>query len=132
MEGKIFNIKNESMPRGAWWWWFWLFFFNNPKNPAKPRQLMILWSTKNEREVDCNNLKINIKLPIDKKNLNGAVAAWYFDGEKMHHNFLLETCDIKINDRKLSTASTIPTSFSIDGKRSIVKIGKDFEFIAES
>lgn len=131
MEGKVFDIKNEPMPRGAWWWWFWLFFFNNPKNPAKPRQLMILWSTKNEKSINCNDLDINIKLPIDKENLDGAVAAWYFDGEKMHHNFLLERCNIKISDRKLSTTSAIPTSFSIDGKRSVVRIGNDFDFIAD-
>ena len=131
MEGKVFNIKNEPMPKGSWWWWFWLFFFDNPKNPQKPRQLMILWSTKNVKKIDCNNLKINIKLPIDKKNPDGAVCAWYFDGERMHHNFLLEQCNIKISDRELSTTSATPTSFSIDGKRSVVKIGKDFKFIAD-
>ena len=131
MEGKVFDIKNEPMPHGAWWWWFWLFFFNNPGNPAKPRQLMILWSTKNEREVDCNNLKIKLSDSRDRSKLHGAVASWYFDGEKMHHNFLLEQCDIKISDRELSTMSATPTSFSINGKRSVVKIGEDFKFIAD-
>ena len=132
MEKKIFDIKNEPMPHGAWWWWFWLFFFNNPKNPDKPRQLMILWSTKNERVINCNNLKINIKLPIDKKNMDGAVCAWYFDGEKMHHNFLLEQCNINMTDKELLTDSTIPTSFTVNKNKNIIKIGNDFEFIAES
>ena len=95
---KVFDIKNEPMPRGAWWWWFWIFFFNNPKNPKKPQQLMILWSTKNVKKLECNNLKIKLNHLQDKNNLNGAVAAWYFDGEIMHHEFLLEQCDLNIKD----------------------------------
>jgi len=132
-EALVFDLQNEPMPRGAWWWWFWLFFFNNPKNPGKPRQLMILWSTKNVKEIDCNDLKINLTPNSNRSVLDGAVASWYFDGEKMHHNFLLEQCHININksDNKLYTDSTTPTSFSIDKTKNIIKIGNDFEFIAE-
>ncbi len=132
LEQKVFDIKNEPMPRGAWWWWFWLFFFNNPKNPEKPRQLMILWSTKNVRELNCNNLKIKLNHSQDRSKLDGVVAAWYFDGEKMHHNFLLGQCDINVSDKELSSDSTMPTSFSINKTKSTVKIGNDFEFIAEA
>jgi len=132
MEGKVFNIKNEPMPHGAWWWWFWLFFFNNPRNPAQPRQLMILWSTKNEREIDCNNLKIKLCDSHNRSKLHGAVASWYFDGEKMHHNFLLEQCDINVTDKKLFTDSATPTSFAVNKGKNIIRIGNDFEFIAES
>lgn len=131
IEKKIFDIKNEPMPRGAWWWWFWLFFFNNPKNPDKPRQLMLLWSTKNSKEIHCNDMKFKLDLPLDKKNLKGVVAAWYFDGEKMHSNFLFEQCNIKISDKMLSSDSTMPTSFSINKNKNIIKIGKDFELTAE-
>lgn len=131
-EKKVFDIKDEPMPKGAWWWWFWLFFFNNPKNPEKPRQLMILWSTKNEKEIDCNNLKIKLNHPIDRSKLDGAVAAWYFDGEKMHHNFLLEQCNIRISPKGLSTSSTVPTSFSLNKTKNIIKIGKGIEFIAQT
>lgn len=132
IEKKVFDIKNEPMPRGAWWWWFWLFFFNNPKNPEKPRQLMILWSTKNVRKIDCNNLKIKLRHSQDRNNLDGAVAAWYFDGEKMNHNFLLEQCNIKITDKELISESKTPTSFSINRTTNTIKIGKDFEFVAKS
>lgn len=128
---KVFDIKNEPMPKGSWWWWFWLFFFDNPKNPEKPRQLMILWSTKNEKVIDCNDLKITFNRSLGRRNLDGALASWYFDGEKMHHNFLLEQCNIKVTGKELSTDSKTPTSFAIAGKKSTVKIGKDFEFIAE-
>ena len=131
MGRKVFKIKNEPMTRWAWWWWFWLFFFNNPANPEKPRQLMITWSTKNVREFDCNNLKIRFNQSRDMSDLDGIVAAWYFDGEKMHHNFLLEQCNLNISDKSLTTDSTIPTSFSINKTGSIIKIGNDFKFIAE-
>lgn len=129
---KIFDINHEPMPRGAWWWWFWLFFFNNPDNPAKPRQLMILWSTKNVREMDCNGLKIELKQPLDRHNLDGAVAAWYFDGKTMHHNFLLEQCALNIADNALYTDSPVPTSYSIGDKESTINIGSELEFITES
>jgi hypothetical protein len=132
MEKKIFDIKNEPMPRGAWWWWFWLFFFDNPKNPEKPRQLMILWSTKNVKEIYCNDLRIKMNHTENREILDGAVASWYFDGERMHHNYLLEQCNINIKHDGLSSTSSIPTSFSIDGSKGTVRIGKDIEFVAET
>ncbi len=128
---RVFDIKGEPMPRGAWWWWFWLFFFDNPKDPEKPRQLMILWSTKNEKRINCNGLELAPGKQGDRENLNGAVAAWYFDGEKMHHDFVLEPCNIKIGESGLSTNSKTPTSFRIGGDKSMVRIGDGFEFVAE-
>jgi len=131
IEKEVFNIKNEPMPPGTWWWWFWLFFLNNPKNPEKPRQLMILWSIKNVKEIHCNDEKFIFNLPLDKNNLRGVVAAWYFNGEKMHDDFLFEQCNIKISDKMLTSDSTMPTSFSIDKNKNIIKIGNDFELVAE-
>jgi len=133
LEQKVFDIQNEPMPRGAWWWWFWLFFFDNPENPATPRQLMILWSTKNVREIECNTLKIRLNHHhMDRNNLDGAVAAWYFDGETMHHNFLLEQCSLQVSDRGLSSDSSTPTSFAINKTKNTVTIGDDFEFRAKA
>jgi hypothetical protein len=130
-ERKVFDTENEPMPRGAWWWWFWLFFFNNPVNPDKPRQLMILWSTKNVKEIDCNNLKIKLNRSNDKNILDGAVAVWYYDGRRMNHNFILEQCKLKLKYNELSSESENPTSFSTNKGRNIIKIGNDFNFIAE-
>lgn len=128
---KVFDIKNEPMPHGAWWWWFWLFFFNNPKNLEKSRQLMILWSTKNVKEIQCNHLNIKLNHDQDRRNIDGAVAAWYFDGEKMHHKFLLEQCKIDISDKGLSSDSSMPTSFSINKNKNTVRIGNDFKFVTK-
>jgi len=129
-EKKLFDIKEEPMPKGAWWWWFWLFFIDNPKYPARPRQLMILWSTKNVKSIKCNDLDINISLPLNRKCLDGAVAAWYFDGEKMHHNYLLEQCNLVVSDKSLVSDSKIPTSFEIVNKVSTINIGESMKFIA--
>jgi hypothetical protein len=127
---EVFNIADEPMPKGAWWWWFWLFFFDNPKDPEKPRQLMILWSTKNVKKIKCNDLKIELDRKGDRSKLDGAVAAWYFDGERMRHNYLLEQCNLAISKDRLSTDSSTPTSFTA-GDRNVVRIGKDMEFVAE-
>ncbi len=129
---KLFDVEDEPFPKGAWWWWFWLFFFNNPQDPSRPRQLMILWSTKNINEIDCNDLLIKLQQPIDKKNMDGAVAAWYFDGKKMHHNFLLEQCHIKLTDKSLTTDSKVPTSFQIWDKTNKIKIGDNIQFVAKA
>ena len=131
MEDKIFDIESEPRPRGSWWWWFWLFFFDNPKDPSRPRQLMILWSTKNDRQIDCNDLKIRLNHTGDRKRLDGAVASWYFDGERMHHNFLLEPCIINVGPKGLSTYGPTPTSFAMKGQKSVIKIGDRLEFSTE-
>ena len=104
---KVFDIEDEPMPHGAWWWWWWLFMFDNPENPKKPRQLMILWSTMNVKEIYCNDLLIRLNLTSDRSNIDGAVCAWYFDGEKMHHNFLREQCFLKVTDKSISSESIL-------------------------
>ena len=46
---------DEKIKNLSWWWWWWIFFIKNPKNPARPRQLMILWSTKNCERIIVND-----------------------------------------------------------------------------
>ena len=125
---KIWEFDREGIRKGTWWWWFWLFFFDNPENPKKPRQLMILWSTKNEEgPINCNGMDMKLKMPpfkIDGKKtvLDGAVAAWYFDGKEMHEDFLLDCCDITVEDGKLSDSKGLSffkktkSGFSVDLK----------------
>ena len=129
---RIFDVKDEPMPDGAWWWWFWLFFFDNPKDANRPRQLMILWSAKNTAEIDCNGLLIKPRLPLRKESLDGAVAAWYYDGEKMCHNFLLERCNIEISGNMLYAGGNTPTSFSVCDESNEIKIGERFKFLASA
>ena len=139
----VWRIDLDSRRPGTWWWWFWLFFFDNPKDPQKPRQLMILWSTKDDRRIQCNSLDIvlpedPIKIEGKRATLDGAVAAWYFDGEKMHDDFVLERCDVVL-DEAGKTLKSVPhertgneTGFYEKNGKFVTRIktadGQEFEF----
>ena len=131
MEKKVFDIKDEPMPKGAWGWWFWLFFIDNPENPKKPLQLMILWSIKNDKKITCNNLDIKFTDSKDRTAFDSVVAAWYYDGKNMHHNYILEQCTLDISKRRIATDSATPTSFTVNRDVSTIKIGDVFEIIAK-
>ena len=105
---RVWNLNlSEKLPGLTWWWWWWIFFFDNPDDPEHPRQLMILWSTKN-----CDRIKVmdfdwertgTIKRdmdPMTKENrmaFNGMTAVWYFDGKKMYDPFLLKESGFQVN-----------------------------------
>ena len=129
---KIMEPIPVNMREGGWFWWFWLFFIENPEDPDRPRQLMILWSTKQDKAIICNDVEMVLDHSIRKDTggmkSDGAVAAWFFDGERMHHNFVLEQCLLEIEKNTLYSRSKTPTSFWADKDRYSVKIGKDIEF----
>ncbi|MFH1425033.1 MAG: hypothetical protein ABIG20_05210 [archaeon] len=133
LQDKIFDVRNENPKSGAWWWWFWLFFWKNPENPAKPKQLMILWSTKQERRIRCNSLDIKLDHSLEKESnwkvMDGAVAAWYFDGKEMHHDHLLEQCNLNLDDSVVTKEPKTSFTGKLDNYN--VKIGKDMDFRAQ-
>jgi hypothetical protein len=128
--------------QGAWFWWFWLFFIHdeNTVKTGKCAQLMILWSIKKDRQISCNGLDIQIQNQLEAKEgrkwqLNGAAAAWYFDGEKMHDDFVLEKSQMQLDGKSLSLTApgNTPSSFFLDGKDFVTKIKSgetEFEFRA--
>tara|TARA_Y100000310_G_scaffold343708_1_gene452637 strand:- start:5227 stop:6333 length:1107 start_codon:yes stop_codon:yes gene_type:complete len=133
---KIWTIDPADDKKGTWWWWFWLFFIENKENPDKPHQLMILWSTKNEKQVTCNDRvfefpnKVNIQK--NKSDFDGVVAVWYYDGE-MHDGYLLEEAKISLTKKpySLTSDSKNKTSFyEKDGKFKVIinKGKKKFDF----
>ena len=138
----IWQPPQEWKTPGAWLWWFWLFFIHdkNTKKTGKCRQLMMLWSIKKDREIMCNSLDIRMPCQLEARAdgthlLNGAAAAWYFDGEKMHEDFVLETSHMRLDPRRRSLAAPgkAPSSFFMRGGDFVVKIksGKsEFEFVA--
>lgn len=126
LRDSMFNL-DDPMSSGAWFWWFCSFFFENPKNPKKPREVVIVWTTKNVEGVDEDGIGIVFK----RKDDNGAVASWYFDGEKMRHNIVLEKCKIRLARDRLSSESMTPTSYSVGKEGCRIKIGDDFEFFAK-
>ena len=106
----------------------WLFVFKDPKNPKRPKQLMILWSSKNEKEIECNGVKFRMKNPLRGNKLNGAVASWYYDGEKMHENFMLEQCDLIFTKNSISSKSSKPSRFVMKGNCGEISVGDEFKF----
>lgn len=119
--------------RKTWWWWFWLFYINNPKNPKKPRQLMILWSKKREKHILCNDVLLDMEADVkregDRLGFKGATASWFFDGRKMHEDFVVTPSNIEIEGGKKRALRARESEFSqkgnefhifIDGKQAQV------------
>lgn len=127
---KIFDMKNLSFGWNNWIWWFWLFCFENPKNPKKPRQMTILWSAKNDANIKCNGMAIGTKNPLKGDcSLVGGVAAWYFDGLKMHDNLLLNK--VKINQDRLGITTFSPkTTFQFNKGTFQISVGDKMKFEA--
>jgi len=137
---RIWEIDLKDKKPGTWWWWFWVFFIENKNPQNEPEQLMILWSTKNDKEIKCNDkvLKFDntIKVQKNKRIFDGAVAAWHFDGKKMHENFILEQCNLSLNKKPYSLISDSKkkTSFYEKNNKFIVNINtneKEFIFNSE-
>jgi hypothetical protein len=124
----ISNIWNtpKKFSKGAWLWWFWLFFIHdeNTSKTGRCRQLMILWSVKNDRKIKVNSLGVTTKKCINSSEnpsiLDGAHACWYYDGEKMHDDFILELSKMKLDSKKQSLVADDCSTFSL-----FEKIGED-------
>lgn len=139
---KIWQPPEKWDIPGEWLWWFWLFFFRLPGDPegARRRQLMVLWSIKKDDAITCNGLDIRVPVQLEKNGdgwaLNGAVAAWYFDGKDMHEDFLLEQLPMCLSpsQMKLSAEGKTSSSFSFENNKFVVRIKKGstaFEFASE-
>jgi len=91
----IWKIYPENMFRSrTWHWWWWLYFFENPDNLERPKQLMVLWGTRNCRKVRVNDYYWEPRIPMeikeDRTAFESMVASWYYDGNKMHDPFVLD------------------------------------------
>lgn len=103
----IFNFHKLKPAKGSWQWWFWLLFLDKPEEVKKPRQLMISWSTKQDKKIELNGKSLELDLDMAKrtngKKRDGAVASCYFDGEKMHHNYILKQMPILFGENEIKT-----------------------------
>jgi len=103
---------DEKIKNLTWWWWWWIFFVKNPENPARPRQLMVLWSTKNCDRIIVNDYlwernqdvvksgepgkDENGKFRKRKMTFDGMTGIWWYDGERMHEPYALERSDFSV------------------------------------
>ncbi|MFP4116085.1 MAG: hypothetical protein ACLFTQ_02670 [Candidatus Aenigmatarchaeota archaeon] len=127
LEKEVFKDPGKGFDNDGWLWWFWLFFIDDPSEAEKPRQMAVLWSRKDENSITCNGRKFGFG---GNKNEEGIVASWYFDGEEMHHNYLLEKSEMEIDSRSLKMGGETPTVFRVDGETCEVTVGDSFHFTA--
>jgi hypothetical protein len=80
------DTTNELRNR-TWWWWWWIFFFKNKENPERTKQMVMLWGTRNCKEVMVNDhrwvRKSDLRKERGKASAYGMVASWFFDGNEM-------------------------------------------------
>ena len=88
----------------TWDWWWWLVMIDDPNGEAWGKQLMVLWSTKDNDRVEVNGTPWtpNGRPGFDEHGgmvIDGMVCAWWFDGQRMHEPYIKRTCDmIAIDD----------------------------------
>jgi hypothetical protein len=129
-EGKIARIFQMERRNRGWLWWFWLFFFDNPDNPEKPRQVGILWSTKKDGKLKCNDKLMGSDNPYRPDgSIEGGVAAWYFDGSEMHDQTILGKVTLDLTDTGITTTSPKTAFRRVDGGFEVV-VSEDMIFNA--
>ncbi|MFP4116712.1 MAG: hypothetical protein ACLFTY_01710 [Candidatus Aenigmatarchaeota archaeon] len=89
--------------------------------------MAVLWSRKDKKPITCNGRTFEFGEDEDSK---GVVASWYFDGEEMHHNFIVEKSEMKMDSSSLKTEGKTPTVFQVDEESCEVTIGDGFRFTA--
>lgn len=81
----------------TWDWWWWLIMLDDPDGRPSGRQLMVLWSTKDNELVEVNGMPWT---PAGRPSydaerglaLDGMVCAWWFDGQRMHEPVIQQIC----------------------------------------
>ncbi|MFH1786453.1 MAG: hypothetical protein ABH829_02295 [archaeon] len=106
------DLSNKISGR-TWWWWFWILFIHNKRQPSRPDQLMVLWSTRDVDSIKVNDMPITIDRSAQTPSkFHGAVAAWNCMGGKMANDFILEECDLEIRGKALSCSTKNDYSFA--------------------
>lgn len=80
----------------TWDWWWWLIMLDDEQHSCG-KQLMVLWSTKDNDQVEVNGLPWKPQGRPGKDEhggmlLDGMVCAWWFDGQRMIEPYIKRTC----------------------------------------
>ena len=91
----------EPIRRLTWDWWWWLIMLDADKVEGG-RQLMVLWSTKDTENIDVDKVSWKQQgrplLTEDASVIDGMVASWWWDGERMWEPIRLQTCRMAVVD----------------------------------
>ena len=96
---KIQNIPPKQHLTWDWWWWL-VMLDDEEENPAG-KQLMVLWSTKDNPMVKVNEHEWKpVGRPAFDSDgataMEGMVAAWWYDGQEMLEPLILEESRIVV------------------------------------
>ena len=79
----------HQLPHRTWWWWWFIFFFRNRENPARTKQMVLLWGTRNCRRLVINghaweHRQDDLVRTDHAIDCAGVAAGWWYDGTTMH------------------------------------------------
>ena len=89
----------------TWDWWWWLLMLDDDQGNPSGKQLMVLWSTKDNPKVMVSGTEWTPKgRPGFDENggisLDGMVCAWWFDGKRMYEPYIKKICRMIVVDDK--------------------------------
>ena len=87
--------KLDPIHHLTWDWWWWLVMLDDENGNPAGKQLMVLWSTKDNPLVEVNGVTWEPagRPGFDDEGaiaMDGMVAAWYYDGSKLIEPLVLE------------------------------------------
>ena len=111
----------------TWDWWWWLVMLEDEGGNPAGKQLMVLWSTKDNPIVEVNGVKWQ---PVGRPGIDedggiaieGMVAAWWYDGKEMHEPLIMKECKMVSLDDK---HPLWPTKGSGEGSGAVIPLVDD-------
>ena len=87
----------------TWDWWWWLLMLDDDEGNPSGKQLMVLWSTKDNPKVMVSGTEWTPKgrPGFDGDggiSLDGMVCAWWFDGKRMYEPYIKRKCRMIVVD----------------------------------
>ena len=87
----------------TWDWWWWLLMLDDEEGNPSGKQLMVLWSTKDNPKVMVSGTEWTPKGRPGFDNqggisLDGMVCAWWFDGKRMFEPYIKQKCRMIVVD----------------------------------
>jgi hypothetical protein len=93
---------NMDLSTRSWHWWFWLFFIDNHENPSRPKQFMVIWSTKDVEKIKINSYLWHKERDAVKRgnriDFHGLIGTWYYDGKVMKEPYFMDERDFFVED----------------------------------
>lgn len=104
----------------TWDWWWWLLMLDDDDGNPSGKQLMVLWSTKDNPKVMVSGTEWTPKgrPGFDDDGgiaLDGMVCAWWFDGKRMYEPYIKRKCRMIVVDDKHPSWPNNPTDSGAGG-----------------